>query len=94
MLWMVVYFRSGACCNTKLDSSGVCCQSGMVDACGVCDGLSTSCATQVSMEVTPPGDLNPLSPEYAAYTQSLIKQFAALMGISSDVIEVCGTVVL
>ncbi|GMH38086.1 hypothetical protein BSKO_05970 [Bryopsis sp. KO-2023] len=38
-------------CPTLLDSDGMCCTSGTIDDCGVCDGDSMSCATKAAASV-------------------------------------------
>lgn len=37
------------CCLTIRDEKGICCQSGILDECHICDGDSTSCATNMTM---------------------------------------------
>ena len=39
------------CCNTIRDEKGICCLSGYLDECYVCDGDGISCATNVTMFV-------------------------------------------
>lgn len=46
----------GSCC-TVADANGVCCPSGLVDECGVCDGAGNSCAVQLASQVTVPSNL-------------------------------------
>lgn len=43
---------AGACCATLLDADGQCCASGAVDECGVCNGMGTSCAIDMSLQLT------------------------------------------
>lgn len=38
----------GQCCETILDGGGICCPSGSLDECGVCDGDGSSCRVEVS----------------------------------------------
>ena len=42
----------GTCCSTQLDASGLCCLSGYVDECGVCDGDGSSCAFDIYLTAT------------------------------------------
>jgi hypothetical protein len=37
------------CCNTVRDEKGICCKSGILDECHICDGDSTSCATNITV---------------------------------------------
>jgi hypothetical protein len=46
----------GSCC-TVADANGVCCPSGLVDECGVCDGAGNSCAVQLASQVDVPANL-------------------------------------
>lgn len=46
----------GTCC-TVADANGVCCHSGMVDECGVCDGVGNSCNVTLSTAVDVPASL-------------------------------------
>ena len=44
-------------------AGGLCCASGVLDECGVCDGDSSSCALQATVQV----QVDPLSHEYAGF---------------------------
>lgn len=46
----------GICC-TVADAAGVCCPSGIVDECGVCDGLGNTCPIMLKSQVTVPASL-------------------------------------
>jgi hypothetical protein len=39
----------GACCASVLDAYGLCCPSGAVDECGVCDGAGASCSLHLRL---------------------------------------------
>lgn len=43
------------CCLGVLDAAGVCCDSGSLDDCGVCDGDHTSCRTAIQLDLLVPG---------------------------------------
>lgn len=43
------------CCLGVLDAAGVCCESGSLDDCGVCDGDHTSCRTAIQLDLLLPG---------------------------------------
>eukprot|EP00854_Cymbomonas_tetramitiformis_P000611 gene611-1038_t len=73
----------GACCET-LDASSVCCMTGALDECGVCNGDDSSCATSAStlLAVADAVDLtNSSSAIYAEFTSNFSQSIAAELGI-------------
>lgn len=45
------------CCATVRDEKGICCKSGVLDECHVCDGDGTSCATNITVSLVFNSDL-------------------------------------
>jgi len=48
----------GVCCASVLDAAGLCCPSGGVDECGVCDGDGTSCSLHLRLMLQVPQGMN------------------------------------
>jgi hypothetical protein len=46
---LVLAVMQGVCCSSMLDAYGLCCTSGAVDECGVCDGDGTSCSLHIRL---------------------------------------------
>lgn len=81
-----------------MDNSGVCCHSGLVDECGVCDGDGTSCALSFTLsflavepnsisESTPSGTFTApnLSPqEWETFKQALVQAISSAIGIRAS----------
>jgi hypothetical protein len=42
------------CCQGVLDASGICCESGVLDDCGVCDGDHSSCQKILQLSILVP----------------------------------------
>ena len=39
------------CCPGVLDAAGICCESGVLDDCGVCDGDHATCAKAIEWSI-------------------------------------------
>jgi len=80
----------GVCCASVLDAAGLCCPSGGLDECGVCDGDGTSCSLHLRLMLQVPQGMNitgagtqpspavkasyPASPQLMSWLQALIQQ--------------------
>jgi len=45
------------CCSTIRDEKGICCSSGYLDECHICDGDGITCATNITLLVNFNSDL-------------------------------------
>jgi len=48
----------GTCCKGTLDAGGLCCPSGQLDECGVCDGVGETCSTHVELVLEEDAELS------------------------------------
>ncbi|KAK3261623.1 hypothetical protein CYMTET_29478 [Cymbomonas tetramitiformis] len=81
----------GVCCTTATDEAGLCCISGSIDGCGVCDGDESTCATSVQMKVsatTVDGLDDTASTSYVSFSNIFTKEIASTLGITTDLIEI------
>lgn len=81
-----------------MDNSGACCQSGLVDECGVCDGDSTTCAFRftLSFVAVEPDSISELTPsstfvspnlspeEWETFKESLVQAISSTIGVRAS----------
>eukprot|EP01138_Halocafeteria_seosinensis_P003627 gb/GECG01003706.1/.p1 GENE.gb/GECG01003706.1/~~gb/GECG01003706.1/.p1 ORF type:complete len:2343 (+),score=252.67 gb/GECG01003706.1/:1-7029(+) len=90
--------RNGDPCTTQLGADGICCESGQVDACGVCEGDGSSCScvhplklfaneSEISgAEVLALGDGR--GPDNEMFNEGSQKELAEAMGVSVSIVHV------
>eukprot|EP00976_Prorocentrum_cordatum_P075280 1181838-Prorocentrum_minimum.AAC.4 len=79
-----------------LYAQGLCCQSGILDECQICDGDGSSCAVRVTVSLSAPTDVTSGldqtdSEEYQAFAESFTRQMALLMNLLPAQIKICCT---
>ena len=75
---------TGACCENILDASGMCCSSGIVDRCGVCDGTGLSC--YVTVEVEPDSETG-LTLESALNRSGDLRAFKVFITANNSIVQ-------
>lgn len=92
-------YLQGACCASILDAAGVCCPSGAVDECGVCEGNGGTCGLHLRLlvglpanassagsgaTVSSPGASVSITQQVSAWAQSLLQSALQQAGYPAD----------
>ncbi|GMH40329.1 hypothetical protein BSKO_08233 [Bryopsis sp. KO-2023] len=82
---------TGVCCNGLVDEGGICCESQIIDECGICDGDGTACGVALALDMTFPvlvGLDDPSSAEFQEVAFNITTMISSNTNIPIDNLRV------